>query len=55
MPGINRDLTNIADDMSYGYGEKNRFIYDKLMLNRYKEEYIKEGFNESKHSFSQMI
>lgn len=51
MPGINRDLTNIADDMSYGYGEKNRFIYDKLMLNRYKEEYIKEGFNESKHSF----
>lgn len=51
MPGINRDLTNIADDMSYGYGEKTQFIYEKLILNKYKEEYMKEGFNESKHAF----
>ncbi len=48
MPGINLDGTDIADDMTYGYGgDISLPIYKDLQI--YKEEYIENGFNLDKH------
>ena len=52
VPGLNRDLSDIADDLAYGYGKvTSRPIYSSALINQYKSEYINSGFDfEGKHS-----
>ncbi len=52
LPGLNRDLSDIADDLTYGYGKvSTRPIYSKALIDKYKSEYIENGFDYlGKHS-----
>jgi hypothetical protein len=46
MPGLNREGTDIAEDMTYGYGIVNKKkIYESDILESYKRRYIYNGFN----------
>jgi len=51
MPGLNSDGSNIADDMTYGTGVKHAGkIYASDILEKFKKEYEKTGFDNSKHA-----
>ncbi len=52
LPGLDRNLRDIAEDMTYGYGKiVSRPIYSSAIINQYKSEYIKNGFDyKEKHS-----
>ncbi len=51
LPGLDRNLKDIAEDMTFGYGKVvSRPIYSSSVINKYKSEYIKNGFDyEGKH------
>ncbi len=52
VPGLNREGTNIAQDLTYGRGVVTKTIdtvYSKDEIDAFKEEYKKEGFNLDKH------
>ena len=51
MPGLNTDGSEIADDMTYGTGVKHiGSIYTSAILEKFKKEYEKNGFDVQKHA-----
>ncbi len=50
MPGINKEGSDIADDLTYGKGKPNPIpIYDEKQVKKYKDEYKNSGFDKEKH------
>lgn len=55
VPGLNEQGIDIADDMSYGFGDNNNYqvknqIYTKTGVEKYKQQYINTGFDEQQHA-----
>ncbi len=53
MPGLNEDLTNIAEDLTYGKGVANKAannVYEAMAVEQFKQEYIESGFDINKHA-----
>lgn len=53
VPGLNRSGTNIAEDLTYGKGVANKTIdnvYNLESVERFKKEYVENGFDIEKHA-----
>lgn len=52
MPGLNATGSDVADDMTYGYGIKMpRPFLSKTEIEEYIDLYKQEGFDENKHGY----